>query len=154
MNDAKFFREKLSVAEQEKVLREMEEVMKHCTVEKPYRLQLLDTDIPAEFKAVAMKKINALRFMEPGGGEYYKIKQWVDTFMQIPFGKYKTLPVTLQDDGAEACADFMDNAKGILDEAVYGMDDVKLQIMQMVGQWITNPSAMGNAIAIKGPRYW
>ena len=151
MNDAKFFREKLSVAEQEKVLREMEEVMKHCTVEKPYRLQLLDTDIPAEFKAVAMKKINALRFMEPGGGEYYKIKQWVDTFMQIPFGKYKTLPVTLQDDGAEACADFMDSAKGILDEAVYGMDDVKLQIMQMVGQWITNPSAMGNAIAIKGP---
>ena len=151
MNDAKFFREKLTVAEQEKVLREMEEVMKHCTVEKPYRLQLLDTDIPAEFKAVAMKKINALRFMEPGGGEYYKIKQWVDTFMQIPFGKYKNIPVTLQDNGAEACADFMDNAKGILDEAVYGMDDVKLQIMQMVGQWITNPTAMGNAIAIKGP---
>ena len=151
MNDAKYFREKLTVPEQEKVLRELDEVMKHCTVEKPYRLQLLDTDIPPEFKAVAMKKINALRFMEPGGGEYYKIKQWVDTFMQIPFGKYKNLPVTLQDNGAEACSDFMENAKNILDEAVYGMDDVKLQIMQMVGQWITNPTAMGNAIAIKGP---
>ena len=151
MNDAKYFRDKLTVPEQEKVLRELDEVMKYCTVEKPYRLQLLDTDIPPAFKAVAMKKINALRFMEPGGGEYYKIKQWVDTFMQIPFGKYKSLPVTLQDDGAEACATFMDDAKSILDEAVYGMDDVKLQIMQMVGQWITNPGAMGNAIAIKGP---
>ena len=151
MNDAKYFREKLTVAEQEKVLQELDEVMKHCTVEKPYRLQLLDTDIPPVFKAVAMKKINALRFMEPGDGEYYKIKQWVDTFMQIPFGKYKSLPVTLQDDGEETCANFMDNAKNILDEAVYGMDDVKLQIMQMVGQWITNPGAIGNAIAIKGP---
>jgi ATP-dependent Lon protease len=45
----------------------------------------------------------------------------------------------------------MENANKILDEAVYGLDDVKLQIMQMVGQWISNPKAMGTAIAIKGP---
>lgn len=125
--------------------------MSHCHIDKPYRLQLLDAEIPPEFKAVAYKKVNTLKYMEPGGGEYYKIKQWVDTFMQIPFGRYKHLPVTLQQHGPEKCADFMDSAKGILDEAVYGMNDVKLQIMQMVGQWITNPAAMGTAIAIKGP---
>jgi len=34
---------------------------------------------------------------------------------------------------------------------VYGLNDAKLQIMQMMGQWISNPSAMGTAIAIKGP---
>jgi ATP-dependent Lon protease len=34
---------------------------------------------------------------------------------------------------------------------VYGLDDAKLQILQMVGQWISNPLAMGTAIAIKGP---
>ena len=45
----------------------------------------------------------------------------------------------------------MENAKQTLDKAVYGLDDAKLQIMQMVGQWITNPSAVGTAIAIKGP---
>ena len=151
LNDAKYFREKLSVKEQKKVLTELESVMAHCHIEKPYRLQLLDADIPPEFKAVAYKKINTLKYMEPGGGEYYKIKQWVDTFMQIPFGHHKNLPVTLKQDGPEKCADFMDSAKTILDTAVYGMNDVKLQIMQMVGQWITNPSAMGTAIAIKGP---
>jgi ATP-dependent Lon protease len=31
------------------------------------------------------------------------------------------------------------------------MDDAKLQIMQLVGQWISNPLATGTAIAIKGP---
>ena len=46
---------------------------------------------------------------------------------------------------------FMENAKSILDGAVYGMNDAKLQIMQMVGQWIVNPDAVGTAIAIKGP---
>ena len=151
LNDAKYFREQLTVREQKKVLAELEAVMAHCHIEKPYRLQLLDADIPPEFKAVAYKKINTLRYMEPGGGEYYKIKQWVDTFMQIPFGHHKNLPVTLKEDGPEKCADFMDSAKTILDSAVYGMNDVKLQIMQMIGQWITNPSAMGTAIAIKGP---
>jgi ATP-dependent Lon protease len=45
----------------------------------------------------------------------------------------------------------MSNAKTILDNCVYGLDDAKMQIMQMVGQWISNPSAMGTAIAIKGP---
>ena len=151
LNDAKYFKEQLSVKEQKKVLTELEAVMAHCHIEKPYRLQLLDADIPPEFKSVAYKKINTLKYMEPGGGEYYKIKQWVDTFMQIPFGHHKNLPVTLKQDGPEKCADFMDSAKSILDSAVYGMNDVKLQIMQMVGQWITNPSAMGTAIAIKGP---
>ena len=129
----------------------MEDILKHCRVEKPYRLQLLDADIPPEYKAVAYKKIETLKHLEPGAGEFYKIKLWVDTFMQIPFGRYKNLPVTLKDNGPVECAEFMDKAKCILDKAVYGMNDAKLQIMQMVGQWITNPNAMGTAIAIKGP---
>ena len=30
------------------------------------------------------------------------------------------------------------------------MDDVKLQIMQLIGQWVANPKSIGSAIAIKG----
>ena len=45
----------------------------------------------------------------------------------------------------------MEKAQKRLDEAVYGLNDAKLQIMQMIGQWISNPQAVGNAIAIKGP---
>ena len=40
------------------------------------------------------KKINTLNYMDPGSGEYYKIKQWVDTFMRIPFNKHNILPVS------------------------------------------------------------
>ena len=53
--------------------------------------------------------------MEPGGGDYYKMKNWVDTFMQIPFGKYRNLPITI-DDGVEKCHAFMDNAKQVKTE--------------------------------------
>jgi ATP-dependent Lon protease len=150
MNDIGFFKNKLSVKEQEKIIREVEEVKKHSVVERPYRLQVLEANIPAKYKAFAMKKVNSLRYMEPGGGEYYKIKNWVDTFMQIPFGKTSQLPLSLED-GVDKCHEFMEQAKKTLDEAVFGLDDAKMQIMQMVGQWITNPNAVGTAIAIKGP---
>ena len=150
MNDLQYFNEKMTVAEQESALQQIEEIKKHNDITKPYRLTLLDATIPSQYKAIAYRKISSLRNMEPGGGDYYKMKNWVDTFMQIPFGKYKNLPITIED-GVEKCHDFMDNAKQILDQAVYGLNDAKLQIMQMVGQWIVNPSAIGTAIAIKGP---
>ena len=150
MNDLQYFNEKMTVAEQESALLQIEEIKKHNDITKPYRLTLLDATIPSQYKAIAYRKISSLRNMEPGGGDYYKMKNWVDTFMQIPFGQYKNLPITIED-GVEKCHAFMDNAKQILDQAVYGLNDAKLQIMQMVGQWIVNPSAIGTAIAIKGP---
>ena len=150
MNDVKFFKENMTQEQQRIVLKQMEEIKKFSDVEKPYRLQLLEADIPVAFKACAYKKINTLKYMEPGASEYYKIKNWVDTFMQIPFGKYKHLPITI-DEGIDKCHEFMENAKKTLDEAVFGLNDAKLQIMQMIGQLLVNPSAVGTAIAIKGP---
>ena len=86
--------------------------------------------------------------MEPGSGEFYKIKNWVDTFMRIPFNTYKTLPVTM-DDGVENVMTSWRMHKKLY-SAVYGLDDAKMQIMQMLGQLVTNPQSIGTAIAIKG----
>ena len=148
-NDFDFF-DKLEIEEQKKIIKEVREINKITRIEKPYRITLLESEIPAVFKASAMKKIANLRYMEPGSGEYYKVKNWVDTFMQIPFGKYNTLPVNISD-GVDKCHEFMEQAQKTLDDAVYGLNDAKMQIMQMLGQLVTNPQAIGTAIAIKGP---
>jgi ATP-dependent Lon protease len=149
MNDFDFF-EKLELEQQKKIIKELREINKITRVEKPYRLTLLEADIPLIFKSAALKKISSLRYMEPGSGEFYKIKNWVDTFMRIPFGKYNNLPISI-DDGVEKCHDFMAVAQKTLDDAVYGLNDAKMQIMQLLGQLITNPKAIGTAIAIHGP---
>jgi len=149
MNDSSFF-EKMKVEEQKKIIGELREINKISRIEKPYKLTLLDADIPVIFKSAAITKINSLKYMEPGSGEYYKIKTWVDSFMRIPFGKYKTLPIHISD-GVDKCHEFMETAKEKLDNAVYGLNEAKLQIMQMLGQLITNPSAIGSSIAIQGP---
>ena len=149
-NDLRYFRRHMTPAEQQKVIADLKQIHAVSIIQKPYRLSLLETDIPIAFKAIAMRKINSLRHMEPGCGEYYKVKNWVDTFMKIPFGETKNLPLTIED-GLARCSEFMEASKTTLDTAVYGLNDAKLQIMQMVGQWISNPAAMGSAIAIKGP---
>jgi len=149
MNDYTFF-EKMETEEQKKIIKELKEINKITRIEKPYRMTLLESNIPTLFKGAAMKKINSLRYMEPGSGEFYKIKNWVDTFMRIPFNEYKSLPLTISD-GLDKCHEFMENAQKTLDDAVYGLNDAKMQIMQMLGQLVTNPTALGTAIAIHGP---
>jgi len=149
MNDFEFFK-KMEVEQQKKIIKELREINKITRIEKPYRLTLLESDIPILLKSAALKKIATLRYMEPGSGEFYKIKNWVDTFMRLPFGIYKTLPISIEN-GVDACHEFMANAQKTLNEAVYGLNDAKMQVMQMLGQLITNPKAIGTAIAISGP---
>jgi ATP-dependent Lon protease len=149
-NEIDYFKKKLSNKEQLTVMKHLKEINSHTNIEKPYRLALLDTNMPAKFKAVAMQKLSMLKSMQVGDNEYFKVKNWVDTFMRIPFGIYRNLSISM-DSGIDACHEYMENAMLTLDNCVYGLNDAKMQIMQMIGQWISNPSAMGTAIAIKGP---
>lgn len=149
-NEISYFKKKLSHKEQMKVMKDLKEINSFMDTDKPYRLALLESDIPSKFKAIAMQKLNVLKSMEPTDSEYYKMKNWVDGFMRIPYGIYKNLSVSLKD-GVDECHAFMEKAKGTLDDCTYGLNDAKMQILQMVGQWIANPSAIGTAIAIKGP---
>jgi ATP-dependent Lon protease len=149
--ELEYFKNKLSHKEQIQIMKDLKEINTHMYVDKPYRLSLLQSNIPSKYKATVMQKLNMMSSMEPGDSEYHKLKMWIDTFMRIPFNVYKNLSISMND-GLDACNTFMKNAKSTLDECTYGLNDAKMQIMQLVGQWITNPNAMGTAIAIYGPK--
>jgi ATP-dependent Lon protease len=149
-NDQLFF-EKLEPDTQTQYIEELNKIKNISQVKTPYMIKLLESKIPLEFKAVAYKKLKTFEYMSSGNGEYFKLKQWIDTFMQIPFGINHTLPVSLKSNGVEACHSFMSTAKQTMDSSVYGMKDAKMQILQLIGQLMTNPSSVGTAIAIKGP---
>ena len=150
MDDVGYF-DTLDVSCQSNIVAKLAELNEHNKVDKPYRISLIEADIPVSFKTIALKKINSLEYMDAGDGEYYKVKHWVDGFMTTPFGKYQQLPITMATHSIDEIHAFMENAKTTLDNVVYGMDDAKHQIMQMIGQWISNPSSVGTAIAIQGP---
>ena len=149
-NEMDYFKTKLSNKEQLKIMNDLKEINQQIQIHVPYRVSLLDSMIPTKYKASVMQKLNILKTMEPSDNEYYKIKNWVDAFMRIPFGKYKELNIKMEN-GVEECSKFMETSMSTLDTCVFGLNDAKMQILQMIGQWISNPAAMGTAIAIKGP---
>ena len=146
-----YFKKCLSKKSQLEAIAKLEKLKELTNISKPYLLHLVDLDIPDQYKACALRKINTMRSMEGhGNSEYYKIKSWVDAFLKIPFNKYNNLPISFAD-GIEQCHEFMEKSKKILDSVTYGLEDAKMQIMQMIGLWLVNPNAIGCAIAIKGP---
>ena len=151
-NEEEYFKKNLSKKDQLYYIIKLKQLKELTSIEKPYLIHLMNLDIPDEYKGCALRKINILRAMGSGFGnsEYYKIKSWIDAFIKIPFNKYNNLPITFAD-GIDKCHDFMENAKKILDKVAFGLEDAKIQIMQIIGLWLVNPNAIGSAIAIKGP---
>ena len=150
MNDLKYFTTEINLKNQDKLIDELRQINGVSTVEKPYRIHLLESEIPHVFKISALKKLSMMENMDPSIGEYFKLKNWIDTFMRIPFNKFNNLSFSIND-GIEKCNTYMESSIATLDSAVYGLHDAKMQIMQLIGQWIVNPDAIGSAIAIKGP---
>jgi ATP-dependent Lon protease len=116
----------------------------------PYKFKVLDMPISDYMKSHIIKKINMLSEMSSDGGESHKLKNWIDGLLRIPFGKIVPLPVSIVD-GPQKCNQFMMNAKMTMNKSMYGMTSAKTQVMQILAQWIVNPNAVGNVIALKGP---
>ncbi len=112
-------------------------------------LKILTMKLPSEIKGMILSKYNSLQTLEPSSSEYYKMRNWLDKVVSIPFGIYKDIPVRLED-GAAVCTDFMRNAKKCLDDAVYGQDESKLQIMQFISTKISNPNGRGLSLLLVG----
>lgn len=113
-------------------------------------LKLLTLRLPAETQAMLLAKYTSLQSLDPSSNEYYKLRAWLEKVASVPFGTYKEIPVRL-DDGSDRCGDFMRGARKCLDNAVYGQEDTKLQILQFIGTKIANPAGRGLSLLFVGP---
>lgn len=113
--------------------------------------RILTMKIPPPLQAMALAKYQALQTMDNSTSEYYKQRTWLDKFCSMPFGDYKDLPAVLDRDGPEVCSGFLQNAKKCLDDAVYGQDEAKLQVLQWMANKIANPEARGKSLLLVGP---
>ncbi len=116
----------------------------------PLKFKVLEMDTSDEIKAIIIRKIDTMTRMGPESGEAQKLRVWVEALLRVPFGNTVPLPVTIPD-GVEKCGAFLKEARGKLDAATYGMEPAKMQIMQNMAQWISNPESVGNCIAMQGP---
>ena len=118
--------------------------------EQPVMFKILNMQTTPEIQSQLMSKYNNLQALDPASGEYYKMRNWLEKATALPLGIRKQMPVKV-DDGPEVCSAFMTRAKRCLDEAIFGQNDAKLQILQFIAGKITNPQANGMSLLLIGP---
>ncbi len=118
--------------------------------DQPVMFKILNMKTTPEIQAQLMSKYNNLQSLDPSSGEYFKMRNWLEKATSLPLGIRKEMPVKV-DDGPDVCQAFMTRAKKYLDEAIYGQDESKLQILQFIAGKITNPQARGMSLLLVGP---
>jgi ATP-dependent Lon protease len=113
-------------------------------------LKILTLKLPTDVQATILSKYNSLQTLDKCSNEYFKLRAWLDKVTSIPFGIYKDIPICI-DDGPEKCEGFMKMAMKCLDDAVFGQQDSKLQIMQFISSKIANPNGKGLCLLLIGP---
>jgi MoxR-like ATPase len=113
-------------------------------------LRILTLKLSPDVQALILAKYNSLQSLDPSTGEYFKLRNWLDKAVAVPFGHYKEIPVKMED-GSEACATFMKGAQKALDDAIYGQEDTKLQILQYITTKIAKPDGRGTSLLLVGP---
>lgn len=86
---------KLNISQQINLNKRMESLQNFTDdSDTPLKFRILDLPVTDYVKSSVMKKI---KLLEEDSGEHYKLKNWVDAFLKIPFGKTIPLPVILED---------------------------------------------------------
>jgi ATP-dependent Lon protease len=121
-------------------------IKSECTSDRPYKFRILTSKMENYAKNIAIYRANQLQESEPGTGDYYKVKNWLDTVMAIPWGEYRNLQVARPD-----VPGYLANARSTMDRVIYGQNETKDVIIQIISKMIANPGKSGNVFAVYGP---
>ena len=148
-NDFTYF-QTLVPEEKEKHLMELQEIKDIRNTDVPLKFKILESDMDLKTKSIAIGNIEKLSEMDVSTGEYCKMDKWINGLINIPFGKINELPIN-NENTFEEKREYLVQTQKELDKAIYGHQDAKMHILQVIGKWIKNPQSQGNVLAIQGP---
>jgi ATP-dependent Lon protease len=141
---------KQTIENKKKIIKDINDIDKINNLDIPLKFKILQSEMDITTKSTAISQINKIENMDVSSGEYSKMDQWISGLIKIPFSKYVTLPIN-DDSDIDDKKSFLKNTYETLNKAIYGHEDAKSHILQVLGKWIKNPSSGGNILALQGP---
>ena len=126
-------------------------IFQHANHETPLLIRVLDWPVPDRTKALICERLARFDEMQPGEGEHAKLSAWIQGVAALPIGHHVRLPVDIDSDPPEKVSRFLRDARTTLDSAIFGHGTAKDEILRLCAQWIRNPTAPTQALAIQGP---
>jgi len=112
---------------------------------------VLCKNMPLHVKKIAVDKAEE---MKSGSSEFYKQKTYLDVLLNFPWPS----PNDNEDDifsniGSDLSEsrNFLNKLKNTLDNKVYGHNECKSVVQELIGKWLTNPKSPGKVIGLAGP---
>lgn len=140
----------LSPKERQKIIQNECQLFELKKEEVPPRFKIMSFNLPLSTKSKIMDKLETYENLDPCDNEYSKLHQWFTNFYKLPFGKFsEDKPIDMK---ASSIIQKFTDIKQNMDNSVYGHTEAKNQIIQLLGQQISNPHLKGGGcIAIQGP---
>lgn len=106
------------------------------------------TNMPDNVKSYILEKNNEIK----SGENNYKLQMAINGLMQFPW-KPKDSKNDFEDirKSMSKSRDYLQNVAKKLEETVYGHENSKKILIELVGKWIQNPESTGQVIGLVGP---
>ncbi|XP_055956422.1 lon protease homolog, mitochondrial [Patella vulgata] len=108
-------------------------------IEEKFRARLKDLNVPPHVKEVIDEEIGKLSFLDNHSSEFNVTRNYLDWLTILPWGKYSEENLDLK------------QAKEVLEEDHYGMDDVKKRILEFIAISQLKGSTQGKILCFYGP---
>ena len=114
---------------------------------EPVLFKIVNMDLPVEQKNNILTEYMNI---ENSMSDKSKLKTWLDNVLKLPFGKEKGIDLDTLKDPVKV-KEFIEQLNDKMNEAVWGHDEAKKKIVEIMVQYITNPESKGNCLGIWGP---
>ena len=116
--------------------------------EEEIKYKILNLDTSDTNKIVIFKHYDNMKRTEKSSTEHYKNQIFVDYSIKYPWNKYYDINHIIKDNDIP---NFINSIKKKLDSKIYGMNNVKNEIINVICKFITNNDSNRNNIALYGP---
>jgi ATP-dependent Lon protease len=141
----KYFLELCDDQQQDTIINTCNTLSQLDNATKPKIFRILESPLTDYHKKIALGKLNILQKMDSNDSEYYKLTQWLDNLLDIPFNNHKQPSYISQPSQT-----IFQDARMQLDKVIYGQQKTKQHILEIVARMISNPSTGGTVFAVEG----
>ena len=148
---------KLSRCELEKILEDITKIINTYGNDKNKLLlmRILESNMPDRVKNLSLELVKEIVSAQSNpilSGSHNNDKQkYLNGLLDIPFGIYKNIPVNKFENSIDECCNFLLDVYNNLNKTVYGMNNAKMQVCQIVSSLMSNKHVKGLVIGLHGP---
>lgn len=130
-----------------------------------FRAKLNELDIAPDNRAVIEKRLQYLSTLSKSSTEYHKNIAWLKHALNFPYNKSVEVPVSCETESitidettvapqritvGKDVANYINTVYDRLDDYIYGMKNVKEEILSFVCKRISNPDSSDHVLALQG----